>query len=466
MKSRFQAKQQFYKNMIGLAIPIAIQTLLISSLNMVDSLMVGQLGVDSIAAVGVGNKITTILILVLQGFGTGAAIFSAQFWGKKDLKGIRKILYLTSVIMTVFLLLFSVIIFIFTSSFIRIFTNDTNVIELGVRYLRIISFSYFITALTMLFSTILKSMGEVKRPLYIAIMAICLNTLLNYFLIFGHLGFPQLGIEGAAIATVIARSVQTFMLFIIIKQYLHLSFQTMKWKEAIDIPLMRRYFMVTIPSIINHALWTVGETTYFWVYAQMGTEQLAAVTLIDPLLFVFMALFIGLSDASTVMVGNCIGANDEYKAMDYAKQFLWITFGLSIISAMAVFAFSPVYISIYNVSDIVTTEAKSILIIYTFLLTGKMLNMVNNIGVLRAGGDTKYVLYLDVIGVGAVGLPLALLGAFVWELPIYLVFGLANSHEFVRAFFGIKRTVSRKWINNIIESEIRQKSSETPVPIV
>ncbi|MCV9888698.1 MATE family efflux transporter [Metabacillus halosaccharovorans] len=466
MKSRFQAKQQFYKNMIGLAIPIAIQTLLISSLNMVDSLMVGQLGVDSIAAVGVGNKITTILILVLQGFGTGAAIFSAQFWGKKDLKGIRKILYLTSVIMTVFSLLFSVIIFIFTSSFIRIFTNDTNVIELGVRYLRIISFSYFITALTMLFSTILKSMGEVKRPLYIAIMAICLNTLLNYFLIFGHLGFPQLGIEGAAIATVIARSVQTFMLFIIIKQYLHLSFQTMEWKEAIDIPLMRRYFMVTIPSIINHALWTVGETTYFWVYAQMGTEQLAAVTLIDPLLFVFMALFIGLSDASTVMVGNCIGANDEYKAMDYAKQFLWITFGLSIISAMAVFAFSPVYISIYNVSDIDTTEAKSILIIYTFLLTGKMLNMVNNIGVLRAGGDTKYVLYLDVIGVWAVGLPLALLGAFVWELPIYLVFGLANSHEFVRAFFGIKRTVSRKWINNIIESEIRQKSSETPVPIV
>ena len=156
MIRRLREKQQFYKDMIGLAIPIAIQTLLISSLNMVDSIMIGQLGVDSIAAVGVGNKITTVLILVLQGFGTGAAIFSAQYWGKKDLVGIKKILFLTCLIMTIFSLLFSFITLIFTSNFIRIFTSDPEVIELGVSYLRIIAASYFVTALTILFSTILK----------------------------------------------------------------------------------------------------------------------------------------------------------------------------------------------------------------------------------------------------------------------------------------------------------------------
>ncbi|HWJ79512.1 MAG TPA: MATE family efflux transporter [Niallia sp.] len=461
MFSRFHKKQQFYKNMIGLAIPIAIQTLLISSLNMVDSLMIGQLGVDNIAATGVGNKITTILILVLQGFGTGAAIFSAQYWGKKDLQGIRKILYLTCVIMSIFSLAFSLVTLIFTSSFIRIFTDDIAVIELGVIYLRIISLSYFVTALTVLFSTILKSMGEVKRPLYISIIAICLNTVLNYLLIFGHFGFAELGIEGAAIATLIARTVQAFMLFVLIKQYLQVSIKSIRVKEVLDRPLVKQYCMITIPSIINHALWTVGETTYFWVYAQMGTEQLAAVTLIDPLLFVFMALFIGLSDASTVMVGNSIGENDEEKAVNYAKQYLWITLVFSIISAIAIYATSPLYISIYNVSDIVATEAKNILIIYTFLITGKTLNMVNNIGVLRAGGDTKYVLYLDVMGVWAIGLPLALLGAFVWGLQIYLVFALANSHDFLRAFFGIKRTLSKKWINHVTKSENTQVTSET-----
>lgn len=464
MIRRLREKQQFYKDMIGLAIPIAIQTLLISSLNMVDSIMIGQLGVDSIAAVGVGNKITTILILVLQGFGTGAAIFSAQYWGKKDLVGIKKILFLTCLIMTIFSLLFSFITLIFTSNFIRIFTSDPEVIELGVSYLRIIAASYFVTALTILFSTILKSMGEVKRPLYISIIAIGINTILNYLLIFGHLGFAQLGIEGAAIATLIARTVQTLMLFVLIKQYLDISIKSISLVEVLDRPLMKRYFMITIPSIINHALWTIGETTYFWVYAQMGTEQLAAITLIDPLLFVFMAMFIGLSDASTVMVGNSIGAKEEEKAYDYAVQFLWITLGFSILSAIAVFIFSPVYISIYNVNGTVAEEAKGILVIYAFLLTGKMLNMVNNIGVLRAGGDTKYVLYLDVIGVWVVGLPLALLGAFEWELPIYLVFGLANSHEFVRAFFGIKRTISKSWINHVIEED--QISSEATATTV
>ena len=451
MFNKHQRDKQFYQKMFGLAIPIAIQTLLISSLNMVDSLMVGQLGVNSIAAVGVGNKITTILILVLQGFGTGAAIFSAQYWGKKDLNGIKKVLYLTFLIVTIFSLLFSLLILLFTASFIQIFTNDADVISLGTSYLRIIALSYFVTALTVLFSTILKSMGEVKRPLYVAIIAILLNTFLNYLFIFGHFGFAELGVEGAAIATLIARTIQAILLFVLIKQYLSLTIKSLNLKEMFDKTLLKRYLSVTIPSIINHALWTVGETSYFWVYAQMGTEQLAAATLIDPLLFVFMALFIGLSDASTVMVGNSIGANDEDKAVHYAKQFLMITFGLSILAVISIALMAPYYISIYNVTDIVAEQAKNILYVYAFLVIGKMLNMVNNIGVLRAGGDTKYVLYLDVIGIWIIGLPLALLGAFVWDLPIYLVFGLANSHEYVRAFFGIKRTFSRKWINNVVE---------------
>ncbi|WP_226670389.1 MATE family efflux transporter [Metabacillus litoralis] len=461
MQNRIKVNQQFYKKMFALAIPISIQTLLISSLNMVDSLMIGQLGVDSIAAVGVGNKITTILILILQGFGTGAAIFTAQYWGRKDLTGIRKILYITFFIVTVFSLLFTILTFLFPILFIKIFTNDIAVIELGAGYLRIVSLSYFVTALTVLFSTVLKSMGEVKRPLYIAIIAIGLNTGLNYLLIFGNLGFAELGVDGAAIATVIARTIQAVLLLILIKQHLALTLSSFTIRENFDRELLKRYLVITVPSILNHALWTVGETSYFWVYAQMGTAQLAAATLIDPLLFVFMALFIGLSDASTVMVGNSIGANDEEKAVNYAKQFLVITFVLSIIAGLGVVLLSPLYIAIYNVTDFVASQAQSILYVYGLLITGKMLNMVNNIGVLRAGGDTKYVLYLDALGVWLVGLPLALAGAFLWDLPIFIVFALANSHEIVRAFFGIKRTFSRKWMNNVIDIQSNDRDSVT-----
>jgi putative MATE family efflux protein len=441
---------QFYKRMLTLAIPIAIQTLLTSSLHMVDSMMVGQLGVKSIAAVGVANKITTILILVLQGFGTGAAIFAAQYWGQKDKQGIRKILYITIQIMSIFSLLFTAIILLFTNQFIQIFTNDQSVIEIGSGFLRIMSLSYLVTALTVVFSTILKSMGEVKLPLYIAILAIAINTLLNYLLIFGHFGFSEMGVEGAALGTLIARSIQTLLLFILISRSLSLSVRNITKSDLLDWGLIKNYFSITIPSIINHAAWTLGETSYFWVYAQMGTDELAAVTLIDPLLFFFMALFIGLSDASQVMVGNSIGAHKEEQAYEDAKRFLYLTSLLSIFAGIGIVLFSPWFVSIYNINETVAGFAKSVLVVYAFLVIGKMLNMVNNIGVLRAGGDTKFVLYVDMIGVWVIGLPLAAAGAFWFSLPVYVVFGLANSHEYVRAFLGIKRTFSKKWIRNVV----------------
>lgn len=442
--------RDFYRRMFTLAIPIAIQTLLTSSLHMVDSMMVGQLGVKSIAAVGVGNKITTILILVLQGFGTGAAIFASQYWGRKDKEGVRKILFLTIQIMVIFSVLFTALILLFTNQFIHIFTNDESVVEISAAFLRMISLSYLVTALTVVFSTVLRSMGEVKLPLYISILAIVINTVLNYFLIFGNFGFPEMGVTGAALGTLIARIVQTLLLFILVAKSLSLSIGSIKRSELFDWGLMKRYFSITIPSIINHAAWTLGETSYFWVYAQMGTDELAAVTLIDPMLFFFMALFIGLSDASQVMVGNSIGAHKEDLAFEDAKRFLFLTTVLSIFAGIGIVLITPWFLSIYNINDAVAGFARSVLIVYAFLVIGKMLNMVNNIGVLRAGGDTKFVLYVDLIGVWLVGLPLALAGAFWLSMPIWVVFALANSHEYVRAFLGIKRTLSKKWIRNVI----------------
>lgn len=451
MKKKLSPSGTFYRRMLTLAIPIAIQTLLTSSLNMIDSMMVGQLGVKSIAAVGIGNKITTILVLVLQGFGTGAAIFASQYWGRKDLDGIKRILFLTVQIMSVFSLIFTASVLLFAEQFIHLFTADEKVMALSADYLRIIALSYLVTALTVGFSTVLRSMGEVKLPLYISILAIGLNTLFNYLLIFGNLGFPEMGVEGAALGTLIARIIQTILLFLLISRSLSLSFKTLTSREGLfDRGLAKRYFAITIPSIANHAAWTLGETSYFWVYAQMGTDELAAVTLVDPLLFFFMALFIGLSDASQVMIGNNIGAGKEDLAFEDAKRFLYLTTILSIFAGIGIVLISPWFLSIYNINETVAVFARGVLIVYAFLVLGKMLNMVNNIGVLRAGGDTKFVLYIDMLGVWFIGLPLALAGAFWLSLPIYAVFALANSHEYIRAFLGIRRTFSKRWIRNVV----------------
>ncbi len=426
---------------------------------MVDNMMVGQLGVESIAAVGVGNKITTILILILQGFGTGAAIFASQYWGRKDKDGIKGILYLTLNIVTIFSLLFTLLILLFTNQFIHIFTKDTAVVTISTGYLQIVSFSYLVTAFTVVFSTVLRSMGEVKLPLYISVLAIGINTLLNYLLIFGSFGFPQLGVEGAAIGTLAARTIQASLLFLIVRKYLNLRLKQVRLQHFFDISMMKNYFAITIPSIINHAAWTLGETSYFWVYAQMGTDELAAVTMIDPLLFFFMALFIGLSDASQVMVGNSIGAGREEEALNSAKKFIAVTIKLSVLAMIGILLVSDLFLSVYNVSQGVASIAKMVIIVYAFLVTGKMVNMVNNIGILRAGGDTRFVLYLDLAGVWMIGLPLAAAGAFMYDLPVFIVFGLANSHEFVRAFFGLRRTYSKKWIRNLIRDNYSSEPS-------
>lgn len=449
MREGLLSSRTFYMSLISLAIPIAIQSLITSSLGMVDSIMVGQLGAASIASVGVGNKITQVLTLILQGFGSGAAIFAAQYWGRKDRNGIKKMLFLSFLIMGMVSLVFTLFISIFPNVFVSIFTNDPDVVGPSSQFLRILSISYFFTALTILFATILKTMGEVRVPLYISILAIGLNSGLNYFVIFGHMGFPRLGIEGAAMATCLARVIQCLLLFFLILKHLNISIRGFNWRKAFDVPLFKDYLTVAIPSIINHTFWTLGQTAYFWIYAHMGTDQLAAVTLIDPLLSFFMAWFIGLSDAASVMVGNSIGADDEERAFANAKRFVLLTFLFSLVAGLAVFFASPVFISIYNVNAEVVHFAHAILLTYIFIISAQMLNMVNNIGVLRAGGDTKFVMYLDMLGVWLVGLPLAAGGAFVFHLPIFIVYGLANSHEYARAVIGIRRTLSKKWIRKI-----------------
>lgn len=450
MSLEINQTSQFYRKMAALAIPITIQFFLTASLNMVDSLMVGQLGANSIAAVGVANKITIVLILIFQGFASGAGIFAAQYWGRRDKVGISKISVLTMSIITISSILFTSAVMVFPVQLIQLFSLDTQVVQLGASFITILAVSYFFTGVTILLTVILRSMGEVKRPMYISIFAIAFNTLLNYLFIFGNWGFPEMGIEGAAIATVIARTIQCVFMLILIMQFDLLgSLKGLQLTEVFDWPTVKNYFTISIPSILNHIFWTLGETSYFWVYARMGTDQLAAVTLIDPLMLLSMALFIGLGDASSVMVGNSIGAKEKDQAYDFAKRFLKITVILSIAVGLAIVSIAPIFVGFYNIPPIAADYAKSILLVYALIVPFRMLNMVNNIGVLRPGGDTRFVMYLDLLGVWLVGLPLALLGAYL-QLPIYIVFLLANTQEVARVIFGLRRTVSKKWMNDVI----------------
>ncbi|UZH05443.1 MATE family efflux transporter [Heyndrickxia coagulans] len=441
----------FYRRMLYFTVPITIQLLITSSLNMIDSIMVGRLGVDSIAAVGVSNKFTQIPTILFQGFASGATIFCAQYWGTKNKNGVSRSVLFVSVLTAFFSLFFSLLTQLFSKQILGIFSVDSDIVELGSQFLVIIGYSYVFTALSMIFAVALKTTGEVKRPTVYSVIALLLNTLLNYILIYGHLGMPALGVKGAAIATLISRIVQTGLLFSLLVKKEFITWEGVKKNlDVFHSSLSSKYVKVTMPSIINHATWTLGDTVFFWLYAQLGTDQTAAISLIDPVIFIFTCIFSGISDASAVMIGNEIGANRKEKAVDFAKKFIKITVVLSIIvGVLIIVTLSPI-LSLYHISPYIESLVHQVIYTYVIISVAKNLNYINNVGILRTGGDTKFVMWLDTLGVWACGLPLAGFSVF-FHLPLFAVYFFANSHEIIRAIFGVKRTLTNKWVQNIVE---------------
>ncbi len=444
--------KSFYISMLTIAVPIALQNLVSSSLNMVDTVMIGRLGEKEIAAVGLANQYFFILILLLFGINSGGAIFTSQFWGKKDILNIKKVLGISLLFGGGISLIFTVLAF-FTPTFIlKIFTEDPTVIELGSKYLKIVSLSYFITAISFAYSFTLRSIGQAKLPMVVSVVSLIANTILNYVLIFGELGFPVLGIEGAALATLISRGLEaTFLIGFIYIQKMDIAG---KVTEMLSIPkeLAKRYFQTGLPVILNEGFWAMGMTMYSISYARISTEAIASVQIANTVQSIFMVVAFGLGNACAIMLGNSIGANKNDEAINYAIRFSIIGSLLGVFLGVLLYVSAPFILSFYNISQSVYDNAKNILMIIAFFLSFKIFNTILIIGILRSGGDTKYSLVLEMCCVWIIGVPLAFFGAHVLKLPVYWVVAMVSCEEIIKAIFGIPRVTSKKWVKNVVES--------------
>ncbi|HSR03035.1 MAG TPA: MATE family efflux transporter [Proteiniclasticum sp.] len=440
-------QKNFYSKMWYFALPITVQLLITSGLNMVDSLMVGGLGVEAIASVGIANKYSQFLIFILQGFASGATIFCAQYWGRKDLTGVRRTLMLVMKFVTIFALLFSLFTIFYTKGVLSIFTKDEVVIREASTYLRIISLSYLFTGWSMIFNVTLKTMNIIHKPTIFSIITLLLNTLFNWILIYGPFGLPSYGIAGAAVATLLARLVQTLLLLYLLYENRLIGKAAPEVKPEVNFPA--RYFKLTLPSIFNHFTWTMGDLTLFWIYTQVGTRATAAVSLVDPLVFIFISAYTGLSDASSVMIGQALGKGSFVKAKDYARRFLRLTLQLSAVTSILIVLFTPVLLSLYNITTEVEDLAKELLIVFAILSVFKHYNYINNVGILRVGGDTTFVMWLDTLFVWAYSIPLAFfLQRSGVAFPI--LYFAATSHDILRAIIGHRRTASGKWVRSLV----------------
>ena len=440
---------QYFSEVQKIAIPIIIQQFTFAGLNMLGVVFVGQKGETSVAAVGFAGQIAFLLNLVHFGIISGAAMFTAQFWGRRDVLNLRRVLGLCLILaMSASLVFFSLSQFI-PSQILHIYTKDEAVIALGVSYIRTFSWTFLFFAITFSYALVMRSTGDVKTPTAISVGALSISTVLSYSLIFGKFGLPELGIQGAAVAAVIARALECVTLVSV--TYAKKSPVAASFRELLsfDRVFIGRVIKPMLPVMLNELFWSLGITTYNVIYGRMGTTSFAAMSIVSTIEQLAFVVFIGISNATSVLVGNRIGAGKEEEAFLYAGRSIGLGFVGGLLIGLLLQLIKAPVLSLYNVSPEVIENAGHVINIITLFLWVRVNNMTIVVGVLRAGGDTRFSLFLDGIIIWIVGVPMAYIGANILHLPVYLVYLCAMSEETAKWILGMWRYRSRKWINNL-----------------
>ncbi len=445
----FYRDPEYFPNVRRIAVPIMLQQAVFSLLNMLAVVFVGQKGDAAVAAVGLAGQIAFLLNLVHFGIISGAAMFTAQFWGRRDVPNLRRVLGLCLILAISASLIFFTLAQLFPGQILSIYSQDPAVIILGASYIRLYSWTFLFFGVTFSYALVMRSTGDVKTPTTISIIALSISTFLSYSLIFGHFGFPQLGIQGAAVAAVIARFIECVTLLTV--TYLKKSPVAASFRELTDFDanFVRRVIKPMLPVILNELFWSLGITTYNVIYGRMGTASYAAMNIVSTIEQVAFVIFIGISNATSVLVGNRIGAGKEEQAFIYAGRSLGLGVAGGVIIGLLLQVVKGPILSLYNVSPEVIYDASRLLNVVSAFLWIRVNNMTIVVGILRAGGDTRFSLFLDGIIIWIVGVPMAYFAAFVLHLPVYYVYLAAMSEEVTKWLLGVPRYRSRKWIHNL-----------------
>ncbi|MCT4631903.1 MAG: MATE family efflux transporter [Firmicutes bacterium] len=441
----------FYRNLFYLTIPIVLQSLVTSSLNMLDTMMIGRIGETELASVGIANQYYFLFTLFVLGIAGGCGVLIAQLWGKKDTNSIRVVLAKSLAWGLFVSLAFSIIGLIIPGKIIALFSKDILVQNLGSEYLRIVAFSYIFTAISFIFSSSLRSIGNTKLPMYASILGLLINGALNYVLIFGHFGFPQLATKGAAIATLIARIIEcSIILYAVTFKRKTLKLEKKDFK-GLSNNMLKTLTKVTLPIVINETSWGLGNVTYIAIYARIGTKAAAAIQICSTILNLFMIFAFGLAYAAVVIIGNEVGAGNEEKAIDASKKISILSVIMSILMGIMLFSSTKTIVSFFNISSEVKQYSTYILYIYSLIMTVKVFNLVMIVGILRGGGDATYGSILQTSTLWLIGIPLAYISAFLLNLPVYMVVTFTAVEELIKVILLLRRFKSYRWIKNVID---------------
>lgn len=441
--------KNYYKEIWSIGIPVTLQSIFQASYSLVDQLMVGQLGSTSIAGSGLGAKFSSLVTVTLSAIAAVASILISQYRGSKDEKEMNRSFFLSLYMAAGVALAFTVPTLTVPYEVMRIYTYDVDTCFVAAGYLRIIGISFMPMMVTLLISAYLRSIEQSKYPLYASVVSMGVNIVLNYLLIFGKLGLPILGLNGAALGTLIARLIEAMILVQCLRNVKSQQNVYLSWQISWNLNFVKRIISMMGPILANEFLWSLGENIYAMIYGRIGRDALAAMTVTSPVQGLLVGMFTGISSAAVVMIGKRLGESNNEEAYKLSKFLMKIGFLGSIGISLVLVAISPYYIKLFNISQTVGKLTCYILYAFACILFAKVANMIMGGGILRSGGNTKLTLIIDLIGTWGVGIPLGLIAAFIFHLPVYWVYFILSLEELVRLGISIVVFRQRKWMQNI-----------------
>ncbi|MDD4194404.1 MAG: MATE family efflux transporter [Acholeplasmataceae bacterium] len=444
----FIGDRQFYKTLFQVAAPLVLQQLITTSVQLVDNVMVGRLGESSIGAVSVINQLYFIVILVTFGAYAGAGIFTSQFFGSGDHDKLKQTIRFKLITGALIALIALIIFTVFGENLIRLFTKNPETIKQGLAYLKIARWSAFPWVISVAISNTFREMSITKPLLYISIVAIITNTLLNFLLIFGLLGFPALGVTGAAIATFISRFVELGLMIVLLIKKGSIFNTKMTQMLHIQPKLLKSMIIMSIPLTLNELLWSTGQTAFLHAYSTRGDSALAALNISGAISQLVFVTFGGIATAVAVLVGNTLGKNALDEAKDNARKLIAFSVFFAAIAGLILFILSFFILNIYDVAETTKDIARFNIRINALFIPVYSFN-VALFFTLRSGGDTKSTFMIDSGYMWVVAVPIAMVLAYLTDLKVTMMFLLIQSLDLPKMFFGLSRFRKEHWVKNL-----------------
>ena len=430
-------------------LPMVAQNLITLAAQMMDSLMLGKIGQTELSASSLANQPFFIFNLLIFGMASGSSVLNAQFWGKRDTRSIKIVISICLKVALTVSILLGAAVMIFPETVMRIYTNDPEIIAAGIEYLRIIGWCYIFFGLSNTLLTTIRSVGIVRIAVIDSIFSLVCNISLNYILIFGHLGFPAMGIRGAALATVITRiGDAAIVLFYVLVLDKKLRFRPRDFLDF-DMRLLKNYLKNGLPVAFNEVFWSVGVSIQSMVLGRLGSSVVSASQIASIVHQFSTVLIFGVANAAAIIIGNDIGAGQMDRAKDRVFKFRIIAIFLGLFAAGLILLLSGPVVSFYNVPDETKTLAIEMLRILSVIVIFIAQTGIGVVGLLRGGGDPRFALFVDLFGLWVIATPAALLSAFVFKAPVLVVYACTRLDEPVKLLMILWRMRNSHWMKDV-----------------